>query len=138
MLTVSSRQKWTSLMNRIESNNRPRDVRNGSEVFVSCSAISDDLDDSSSNSIIFYGLRLPKAHVFDRGPLRYLHYNTRSSKEKVHLEFSNQELIELEYMIRKQKSTTSIKGTQGSLDTAHETSSFDTPTTSLYTILRQT
>ncbi|KAH0901675.1 LOW QUALITY PROTEIN: hypothetical protein HID58_041178 [Brassica napus] len=44
--------------------------RNGSEIFVSCSAISDDLDDSSSNSTIHYGLQLPKAHVFDRGPSR--------------------------------------------------------------------
>ncbi|KAF3527274.1 hypothetical protein DY000_02037506 [Brassica cretica] len=45
--------------------------RNGSEIFVSCSAISDDLGDSSSNSTIRYVLQLPKAHVFDRGPLRY-------------------------------------------------------------------
>ena len=50
---------------------RPRDVRNGSEIFVSCSAISDDLDDPSSNSYSCCGLRLFRAHAFDRGPLVY-------------------------------------------------------------------
>ncbi|CAF1967461.1 unnamed protein product [Brassica napus] len=56
--------------NKVDVLSRPRDVRNSYEIAVSCSAISDDLDDSSSNSTISYGLQLPKAHVFDRGPLR--------------------------------------------------------------------